>query len=145
VPQGTLQHEEARNTKDKNEEATPEIDDRHAITGKPKPSRDQVHVLNAPVLKSLNGSPQKKILVLRLPHECLQRPLSNTTRLGRSTHCSGERIGPGPNTGQQTTSLTIPNPLHQISYSCIDPRRCPSCRTCHIHTTRQANAILHTR
>jgi hypothetical protein len=61
VPQGTLQHEEARNTKDRNEEATPEIDDQHAITGKPKPSRDQVHVLNAPVAKSEWKPPKENL------------------------------------------------------------------------------------
>jgi hypothetical protein len=31
--------------------------------------------------------------------------------------------------------LTIPGPLHQVSYSCLDPRCCPSCRTCYLHTT----------
>jgi hypothetical protein len=40
--------------------------------------------------------------------------------------------------------LTIPSPLHQVSYSCLDLHRCPPCRTCHMHTTRQANTILHT-
>jgi hypothetical protein len=39
--------------------------------------------------------------------------------------------------------LTIPCPLHQVSYSCHDPRCWPSCRTCHLHTMRQANLILH--
>jgi hypothetical protein len=32
--------------------------------------------------------------------------------------------------------LIIPGPLHQVFYSCLDYRRCPSCRTCHIYTTR---------
>jgi hypothetical protein len=41
--------------------------------------------------------------------------------------------------------LTIPNPLHQVCYSCHDPYHCPPCCTCHLHTTRQANAILHTK
>jgi hypothetical protein len=40
--------------------------------------------------------------------------------------------------------LIITAPLHQASYSCHDPRRCPPCRTCQLHTTRQANVILHT-
>jgi hypothetical protein len=40
------------------------------------------------------------------------------------------------------TCATIPGPLHQVSYSCHGPRRCTPCRTCHLHTTRQANAIL---
>jgi hypothetical protein len=36
---------------------------------------------------------------------------------------------------------TIPDPLQQVS-SCHDPHRCTSCRTCHLHTMRQANTIL---
>jgi hypothetical protein len=43
------------------------------------------------------------------------------------------------------TSATIPSHLHQISYSCHDPHRCTSCRTCHLHTMRQANTILQTK
>jgi hypothetical protein len=38
--------------------------------------------------------------------------------------------------------VTIPSPLQQVSYSCHDPRHYPPCRTCHLHTTRQANMIL---
>jgi hypothetical protein len=41
--------------------------------------------------------------------------------------------------------LTIPDPLYQVSYSCLDPRRCAPCRTSLLHTMRQANMILHTR
>jgi hypothetical protein len=41
------------------------------------------------------------------------------------------------------TYAIIPGSLHLISYSCHDPHRCPPCRTCHLHTTRQANMILH--
>jgi hypothetical protein len=40
---------------------------------------------------------------------------------------------------------TIPGHLHQVSYFYHDPRRCLPSRTCHLHTTRQANAILHTK
>jgi hypothetical protein len=40
------------------------------------------------------------------------------------------------------TYATIPGPLHQVSYSCHGPHPCTSCRTCHLHTTRQANTIL---
>jgi hypothetical protein len=32
--------------------------------------------------------------------------------------------------------------LHQVSYSCHDHLRCTPCRTCHLHTMRQANTIL---
>jgi hypothetical protein len=41
------------------------------------------------------------------------------------------------------TCATIPSPLHQVSYSYHDPHRCTPCRTCHLHTTRQANTILY--
>jgi hypothetical protein len=40
------------------------------------------------------------------------------------------------------TCAIIPSPLHQDSYSYHGPRRCTPCRTCHLHTTRQANTIL---
>jgi hypothetical protein len=40
--------------------------------------------------------------------------------------------------------LTIPGRLHQISYSCLYPHRCLPCHNYHLHTTRQANMILHT-
>jgi hypothetical protein len=43
------------------------------------------------------------------------------------------------------TCVTIPGPLHQVSYSCHDPHHCTPCRTCHLHTTRQANVILQTK
>jgi hypothetical protein len=39
--------------------------------------------------------------------------------------------------------LTIPGPLHQVSYSCHNPCHCPSCRTSHLHTMRQANVIIY--
>jgi hypothetical protein len=40
------------------------------------------------------------------------------------------------------TCVTIFGPLHQVSYSCHDPRHCPPYRTYHLHITRQANTIL---
>jgi hypothetical protein len=40
------------------------------------------------------------------------------------------------------TCATIIGPLHQVSYSCHDPHHYTSCRTCHLHTMRQANTIL---
>jgi hypothetical protein len=49
-----------------------------------------------------------------------------------------------PNT-EYPTCATITGPLHQVSYFCHDPRRCTPCRTCHPHTTRQANVILQTK
>jgi hypothetical protein len=41
------------------------------------------------------------------------------------------------------TCATFLGPPHQVSYSCHDSRRCPSCHTCYLHTTRQAIVILH--
>jgi hypothetical protein len=41
--------------------------------------------------------------------------------------------------------IIILGPLHQVSYSWHDPYRCPPCRTCHLHSTRQANTILRIR
>jgi hypothetical protein len=43
------------------------------------------------------------------------------------------------------TCATISGPLHQVFYSCHNPHRCPPCCTCHLHTMRQANMILHTK
>jgi hypothetical protein len=41
--------------------------------------------------------------------------------------------------------LTFPSPLHQVSYSCLDPCRCLPWSTCDLHMMRQVNTILHTR
>jgi hypothetical protein len=40
--------------------------------------------------------------------------------------------------------MIIPDSLHQVSYSCLDPHRCPPCRIHHLHITRQANTFLQT-
>jgi hypothetical protein len=40
--------------------------------------------------------------------------------------------------------LIIPDSPHQISYSCLDPHHCSSCRIRHLHITRQANMFLYT-
>jgi hypothetical protein len=40
------------------------------------------------------------------------------------------------------TYATILGPVHHVSYSYHDHHRCTSYRTCHLHTTRQANMIL---
>jgi hypothetical protein len=40
------------------------------------------------------------------------------------------------------TCVTIPDPLHQVSYACHNPRRCTPCRICHLHIMRQANMIF---
>jgi hypothetical protein len=40
--------------------------------------------------------------------------------------------------------LIIPDPPHQISYSCLDPRCCLPCHIHHLHITRQAITFLQT-
>jgi hypothetical protein len=45
-------------------------------------------------------------------------------------------------TTEYSTCVTMSGPLHQVSYSCHDPRHCMPCHSCHLHTTRQANTIL---
>jgi hypothetical protein len=40
------------------------------------------------------------------------------------------------------TYKIIPGPLHQVSYSCHDPRHYTPCCTYHLHTMRQENMIL---
>jgi hypothetical protein len=37
---------------------------------------------------------------------------------------------------EYVTYVTIPDPLHQVSYYCHNSRRCPLCRTYHMHTMR---------
>jgi hypothetical protein len=52
--------------------------------------------------------------------------------------------GPRPLDRQATEYLTcaiIPDPLHQVSYSCHDTHRYPPCCTCQLHTMRQANKL----
>jgi hypothetical protein len=73
-------------------------------------------------------------LVLRLNQE---------TRTPRLHVHSADRTRRHPTT-EYPTCATILGPLHQVSYSYHDPRCCTSCRTYHLHTTRQANMILQT-
>jgi hypothetical protein len=39
--------------------------------------------------------------------------------------------------------LIIPDPPHQVSYSCLHHHRCTPCCIRHLHITRQANTFLH--
>jgi hypothetical protein len=79
-------------------------------------------------------------LLLRLNQEtCTPNRLmhsTNRTRCHLTSRSSGHRV--------PDLCLTISGSLHQISYSWLEPRHCPSCRTYHLHTMRQANVILHT-
>jgi hypothetical protein len=78
-------------------------------------------------------------LVLRLNQETYTPHLHvhsvDRTRRHLPSRSPGHRVS--------DLSLTIPDPLQQVSYSCHDHRRYPPCRTCHLHTMRQANMIFH--
>jgi hypothetical protein len=80
-------------------------------------------------------------LVLRLNQEtCTPHLLvhgADHTRRHLTFRSSGHRV--------PDLCLTIPGPLHRVSYSYLDPHRCPSCRTCYLHITKQSNMILHTK
>jgi hypothetical protein len=79
------------------------------------------------------------ILVLSLNQETYAPRLlvhgTDCTRCHPTSRSSGHQV--------PELCLTIPSPLHQVTYSCLDPRRYLPCLTCHLHTTRQANTILH--
>jgi hypothetical protein len=79
-------------------------------------------------------------LVLRLNQETrapsLHVPGTDRTRCHLTSRPPGHRV---------PDLCDHPGPLHQVSYSCHDPRLCTPCRTCHLHIMRQANAILQMR
>jgi hypothetical protein len=62
---------------------------------------------------------------------------ANRTQRHPTSRSSGHRV---PN-----LCLIIPDPLHQVSYSCLDPRRCMPCCICHLYIMRLANVFLHTK
>jgi hypothetical protein len=76
-------------------------------------------------------------------------------RLNQETRASSLHVSDADRTRHHPTSRPSghrvpdlcdhPGPLHQVSYFCHGPHRCTSCRTYHIHTTRQANTILWTK
>jgi hypothetical protein len=77
-------------------------------------------------------------LVLRLNQEtCTPRLHVHGVQTAHGTTQPLDRLAT-----EYSTCATIPGPLHQVSYSCNDLHRCTSCRTCHLHTTKQANVIL---
>jgi hypothetical protein len=78
-------------------------------------------------------------LVLRLNQETRAPHLlvhsTDHTRCQLTSRSSGYRV--------LDLYLTILSHLHQVSYSYLDPCRCPSCHSCYLHITRHANTILH--
>jgi hypothetical protein len=59
---------------------------------------------------------------------------ANRTQRQQASRSSGHRV--------LDLCMIISDPLHQVSYSCLDSHRC---LPCHLHITRQVNVILHTR
>jgi hypothetical protein len=91
------------------------------------------------VLRPKPGNPST--LVLRLNHEtCTPHLLvhsADRTQRHSTSQLFGHRV--------PDLCLTIPGPLHQVSYSCLNAHHCSPCRTCHLHIMRQANTFLHTK
>jgi hypothetical protein len=91
---------------------------------------------------------KSELLVLRPKPSTLVLRLNQEIRSSKSpcARCRLHTVSPdlGRLATEYPTCATILGPLHQVSYSWHDPRRCTSCSTCHLHTTRQVNTILHT-
>jgi hypothetical protein len=90
-----------------------------------------------PVLRSKPGNPST--MVLRLSQETRAPRLlvhgADYTQHHPTSRSSGHQV--------PDLCLTISDHLHQVSYSFLNPCCCLPCRTCHLHTTRQANTFLH--
>jgi hypothetical protein len=113
------------------------------LMSKPKNCRcdfeDQITKPELSVLRPKLGNPPT--LVLRLSQEtCAPHLLVHSTDRTQCHPTSRSSDHQVPD-----LCLTISGPLHQVSYSFHDPHRCPPYHTYHLHTTRQANVILHTR
>jgi hypothetical protein len=101
---------------------------------------DFVEQITKPQLVVLRPKPKKpSSLVLRLNQETCAPHLfvhdADRTRHHPTSRSSGHQV--------PDQCLTISCPLHQVSYSYLNTRHCLTYRTCHLHTTRQANMFLH--
>jgi hypothetical protein len=96
-----------------------------------------------PITIGFEAKPEKIVqVVLRANHsQTVDLGFEAQLRNSRSSSPRATRHLDHSATEYQTYAI-IPGPLHQVSYSCHDPRRCTPCRTCHLHTMRQANTIL---
>jgi hypothetical protein len=86
-------------------------------------------------------------VVLRLNHSQtidlgFEAQLRNLCSSSPHARCRPHTASPDCPAIEYPTCATISGPLHQVSYSCHGPRCCTSCRTCHLHTMRQATVIL---
>jgi hypothetical protein len=98
----------------------------------------QITKLQLPILRTKPGN--MSTLVLRANQETRGPHLlvhgGDRTWCHPTSRSSGHRV--------LDLCLTISSSLHQLSYSRLDPRHYPPCRTCHLHNMRQANTFLHT-
>jgi hypothetical protein len=113
-----------------------------------KPSTTMVLRLNQEIVATgFDAKPEKTVpLVLRPNHRPLfwgstKKPALLISTCTMQTAHSATRPLDRLVT-EYLTCATILGPLHQVSYSCHDSRRCTPCRTYHLHTMRQANVIL---
>jgi hypothetical protein len=90
----------------------------------------QVTKSHLSVLRSKPGNPST--FVLRPNQETHEPSLllygADRTQRRPTSQSSGHQV--------PDLCLIILDPLHQVSYSCHDPRRCSPCRTYHLHTMR---------
>jgi hypothetical protein len=102
---------------------------------KPRNCRDDFKVqITKPQLPILRSKPRNPpTLVLRLNQETHAPHLlvhgTDHARRHLISRASGHRV--------LDLCLTIHSPLHQVSYSYLDPHHCPPSRTCHLHITKQ--------
>jgi hypothetical protein len=96
-----------------------------------------------PLINRPSGFEAKPLTNRRLWFWCsTKKPtLLVSTCMVQSTH--NVTLPPDRSVTKYSTCATIPVPLHLVSYSCHDPHCYPPCRTYHLHTVRQINAILH--
>ena len=89
-----------------------------------------------PVLRHKSRNP-----ILRLNQEtrspCLLVHGGDCTQRHLTSLSSGHRVS--------DLCLTILSPLHQVSYSCLDPHHCSPCCTYCLHIMRQENMFLSTK
>jgi hypothetical protein len=112
------------------------------------PNHQTVDLVFQPQTKKLShwswgqttNKPSPPVLRLnRKPHASRLLHMYNAdhTRYHPTSRSSGHRV---PN-----LCLIISDPLHQVSYSCLNPRHYLPCCTRHLHITRQATMFLQTK
>jgi hypothetical protein len=83
------------------------------------------------------------------PRETVDLGFETQPRNSRSSYpcawCRPHTVSPDLLITRPLSTWTVfDHPQSTVPGFLLDPRRCSSYRTCHLHTTRQANMILHT-